>query len=617
MAFQDAGTLSGGEKTKLALAQLVAGRHNLLLLDEPTNNLDPPSRQAIGHALSSLAGGDGPRQPRHRRSWPSWRPTGAADARRHPRRLERRPPRPGVDGVGAPASTAPSSTDRWTTWAGAAARRHRRPADPRGVRSPGPGRGDQARPDPGDRGRPGRRVGTAEPPGGAERPGDAVVGEEYGASDGAAGTDRRWIIDPIDGTKNFVRGIPVWATLIALEAGRGGRGGGGVGTGSRAALVGRTAPGCVDDGGHRRQTPAEPTRSTCQAIRRLGDAHLSYSSLTGWSAHGGPANLLDLAGRCWRSRAFGDFWSHLLVAEGACEIGLDPEVSLWDLAALQVIVEEAGGPVQRPFRCSPAPTGAAPSAPTACSTTGCWPSSLSDATGDARSGARLSPRRAPRDPRSFGSRAPRRRWLCLPARPPVPRGRGRPRWGPPWDQGHAAPTWRASARRRRRRGETLSELRARPRSTSASRCAGGRCSTARRCGPHRAPSPTRHRAARPGASHLRSPRRSHRRADRFRWRWQPRCRRPAGRPPRWAASDRAGGPRWSGRTRRRCGAGPGGDRGGPTATQAVCSMADSPPLPGRLRMASSGRSSSSGVATADAKRRDRDRRVTAASDGLI
>jgi len=79
------------------------------------------------------------------------------------------------------------------------------------------------------------------------------------------------------------------------------------------------------------------------AIRRLRDSQLSYSSLNGWAVHGGPHNLLDLAARCWRSRAFGDFWSHVMVAEGACDVGLDPEVSLWDLAALQVIVEEAGG----------------------------------------------------------------------------------------------------------------------------------------------------------------------------------------------------------------------------------------------------------------------------------
>ena len=79
-------------------------------------------------------------------------------------------------------------------------------------------------------------------------------------------------------------------------------------------------------------------------VSALADAHVSYSSITGWEQHeDGVARLLDLAGQCWRTRAFGDFWSHVLVAEGACDIGLDPEASLWDLAALKVIVEEAGG----------------------------------------------------------------------------------------------------------------------------------------------------------------------------------------------------------------------------------------------------------------------------------
>jgi histidinol-phosphatase len=167
----------------------------------------------------------------------------------------------------------------------------------------------------------------------ASRPSDAVVGEEYGAS----GTgDRRWIIDPIDGTKNFVRGIPVWATLIALEVG----GELTVGVASAPALgrrwwAGRGLGAWVS-------SPAGADRRPLgvSGVRRLDDAQLSYSSLSGWKPLD---SLLDLARRCWRTRAFGDFWSHLLVAEGAVDIGLDPEVSLWDLAALQIIVEEAGG----------------------------------------------------------------------------------------------------------------------------------------------------------------------------------------------------------------------------------------------------------------------------------
>lgn len=178
------------------------------------------------------------------------------------------------------------------------------------------------------------------------RPDDAVVGEEFGAS----GTSRRrWIVDPIDGTKNFVRGIPVWATLLALEV----DGALTVGVVSApflgrrwwakrgaGAFAGPAGP------GHRRsgaQGGEAGTPIHVSAVGDLADAHLSYSSLSGWPAPAGAGAVLELAARCWRSRAFGDFWSHVLVAEGACEVGLDPEASIWDMAAVEVIVEEAGG----------------------------------------------------------------------------------------------------------------------------------------------------------------------------------------------------------------------------------------------------------------------------------
>jgi histidinol-phosphatase len=168
------------------------------------------------------------------------------------------------------------------------------------------------------------------------RPHDAVVGEEYGA---AGSGSRRWVIDPIDGTKNFVRGVPVWATLIALMDGDEVY----VGVVSAPALGrrwwatrGHGAWGQTDDG--------EPRRLRVSAVGDLGDASLSYSSLDGWrSAPGGVVGLLELSDRMWRSRAFGDFWSHVLVAEGAVDVSAEPSVSLWDLAALSVLVEEAGG----------------------------------------------------------------------------------------------------------------------------------------------------------------------------------------------------------------------------------------------------------------------------------
>jgi histidinol-phosphatase len=163
-----------------------------------------------------------------------------------------------------------------------------------------------------------------------ERPDDAVLGEEGGVTgDGP----RQWVVDPIDGTKNFVRGVPVWASLIALRI----DGRVDVGVVSAPALGRRWWAAR----GHGAFADGKPIRVS--AVSRLSDAHLSYSSLTGWEEQGRLEGLLQLSRDCWRTRAFGDFWSHVLVAEGAVDASFEPEVSLWDLAPLQVIVEEAGG----------------------------------------------------------------------------------------------------------------------------------------------------------------------------------------------------------------------------------------------------------------------------------
>jgi histidinol-phosphatase len=166
-------------------------------------------------------------------------------------------------------------------------------------------------------------------------PGDAVLGEEFGSTGEGL---RRWIIDPIDGTKNFVRNIPVWATLLALEV----DGRLMVGVVSAPALgrrwwAGRGLGAWAD-------VPGGPGVAIgVSQVSAIGDAQLSYASAEGWAKRDRVDEVIELSRRCWRTRGFGDFWSHMLVAEGACDIGLDPEVSLWDLAALQVIVEEAGG----------------------------------------------------------------------------------------------------------------------------------------------------------------------------------------------------------------------------------------------------------------------------------
>lgn len=177
----------------------------------------------------------------------------------------------------------------------------------------------------------------------AERPGDAVVGEEYGSTGSGS---RRWIIDPIDGTKNFVRSIPVWATLIALEV----EGVLSVGVVSAPALARRwwAGRGMGAFAGPCPSSAVAGAGSATTAIRvsgvsSLSDAQLTQASLVNWDEHGGVSRVLALVDACWRDRAFGDFWSHMLVAEGACDIAVDPVVSLWDLAALQIIVEEAGG----------------------------------------------------------------------------------------------------------------------------------------------------------------------------------------------------------------------------------------------------------------------------------
>jgi histidinol-phosphatase len=162
------------------------------------------------------------------------------------------------------------------------------------------------------------------------RPGHGVVGEELGAEERG---DARWILDPIDGTKNYVRGIPVFGTLIALQR----EGAVVLGVVSAPALGRRwwAAHGAGAFAGGR---PIRVSR-----VAELADAVLAYSSLGSWEEHGLGERFTALARRCWRTRGFGDFWSHMLVAEGAADIACEPEVALWDLAPLQVIVEEAGG----------------------------------------------------------------------------------------------------------------------------------------------------------------------------------------------------------------------------------------------------------------------------------
>lgn len=167
-----------------------------------------------------------------------------------------------------------------------------------------------------------------------DRPGDGVLGEEFGSSTGTDGPDgRRWVLDPLDGTKNYVRGIPVWGSLIALEE----DGVAVVGVVSAPAL-GRRWWAARGHGAW-----ADGTRIRVSAVSDLADAQLSTDSIVEFDAYGLSEAALALERRCWRSRGLGDFWSHTLVAEGAVDVALEPEVEHWDVAPLLVLVEEAGG----------------------------------------------------------------------------------------------------------------------------------------------------------------------------------------------------------------------------------------------------------------------------------
>ncbi|MFC4602414.1 histidinol-phosphatase [Rhodococcus kronopolitis] len=170
----------------------------------------------------------------------------------------------------------------------------------------------------------------------AERPDDAVLGEEFGGD--AVFEGRQWVIDPIDGTKNFVRGVPVWATLIALLQ----DGVPVVGVVSAPALNRRWWA-SAGDGAFASFDGGAPARLSVSAVDRLGAASLSFSSLSGWRDRGIRDQFIDLTDEVWRVRGYGDFLSYCLLAEGALEVAAEPEVSLWDLAPLDLLVREAGG----------------------------------------------------------------------------------------------------------------------------------------------------------------------------------------------------------------------------------------------------------------------------------
>ena len=162
-----------------------------------------------------------------------------------------------------------------------------------------------------------------------------MLGEEQGST---GHSQRRWVVDPIDGTKNFVRGVPVWATLISLVVD------------DEVVLGVVSAPqlqrrwwASTGNGAWTGRSLLKATRCQVSDVRRLEDASFAYSSLSGWDERGRLDDFVSLTRRCWRTRAYGDFWSYMLLAEGAVDLAAEPELELYDMAALDVIVREAGG----------------------------------------------------------------------------------------------------------------------------------------------------------------------------------------------------------------------------------------------------------------------------------
>ncbi|WP_138315687.1 inositol monophosphatase family protein [Rhodoluna limnophila] len=167
-------------------------------------------------------------------------------------------------------------------------------------------------------------------------PSDALIGEEYGSADGT--TNRTWIIDPIDGTANYLRGVPVWATLIALAID-------GKPTVSvvSAPAMGRRWWAAPDIGAWTRDIDGSTRQLAVSGISDFKNASISYNNLQLWDQSGRLPQLLELSRKLWRTRAYGDFWSYMLLAEGALEIVAEHDLKIYDIAALVPIVELAGG----------------------------------------------------------------------------------------------------------------------------------------------------------------------------------------------------------------------------------------------------------------------------------
>ena len=166
-------------------------------------------------------------------------------------------------------------------------------------------------------------------------PSDYVIGEEF---ENSGSGNRAWIIDPIDGTANFLRGLPIWATLIAL------RNGSQLTTSVVSApALGRRWWAQKGEGAFTRDVDGEVRKLRVSSVSQLTDAYVSYNSIQQWQRIGREKNIGALSEQVWRIRAFGDFLSYMYVAEGAIDAAAEPDLKIYDIAALVPIVEEAGG----------------------------------------------------------------------------------------------------------------------------------------------------------------------------------------------------------------------------------------------------------------------------------
>jgi len=164
-----------------------------------------------------------------------------------------------------------------------------------------------------------------------------VLGEEGGLTAAGGGDPRpgapTWVIDPIDGTHNYMLGIPIWATLIALRLDDENV----VGV-AHAPALGETYDAARGLGARCNGAPIG-----VDEVNDLSRAHVLFGAEKGFAATGLAGFFDDLVTSCWRARGFGDFWGHVLVARGAAHVMVEPELSIWDVAALEPIVTEAGG----------------------------------------------------------------------------------------------------------------------------------------------------------------------------------------------------------------------------------------------------------------------------------